>query len=732
MTFPIIVIHEDDSSSSSSLLAPTGTMVVTIQIPPLRVEVPACTNSAGQSERQMKEWIWQQQKESILEHMQIRREPELKEEEEKQQIENTCCTYTATNRERIQKLSDANQRLANANRLLRRASASQLQHFACMSHEIRTPLNCILGLSSLLLDQSQSSIWTAIHTESVHMIASSGDMLLTVVNDVLDYAKLESGNVEIQWQRRNLQETLNSVVYSLETKAARPVQIQTQDYGDHSIQEPSDAAHQRIKVRTLFDARLPEFVTMDSCRLQQILYNLLGNALKFSKPGGVIELAVDIVDNPTTFGSEATSCSSSAYTYVIDESLDLLLHDDHGETVDHEGEHEYIPSTEPENRQRQRLASPEKNGPILRFRVKDYGKGIEQKDFARIFQPFRQASAETEQVYGGTGLGLPVTAKLLHAMSGTISVDSSIQEGWTEFTADLPFYDSAVDLDDLALQEELATTTIYLIDQDNDNAMQLIRTLRLCKIHVEHFQSMTSMEEKICRDGPLDRDRMYVCLVDEALFEKDSYDLLSNLATSVLVTFGSSYFTHQRAAHFRSPNKVLPSVFLRSLKKLVLLSRKSPLVRSPSVSSVDTVPTTELRVLVAEDNIVNQKVLARLLDRIGVKNITIVDNGQKAVSEVLSNDYDLILMDMQMPVMDGLEACQQILNRPDIPRKPKIVFVTANASPSMKNECFEAGAHGFLSKPFNLRDIEKCLNEIEVLCEHSKGFFDVEVPALVY
>ena len=189
------------------------------------------------------------------------------------------------------------------------------------------------------------------------MIASSGDLLLTVVNDVLDYSKLESGNVEIHYQKRNLQETLNSIVYSLETKAAQ------QD--------------NPISVRTFWDDRLPEFVTMDNCRLQQILYNIMGNALKFSSPGGVIEFSVSVFDD-----SSLKQEHLPAYTYKPSNEVPM---------AQVKVPLDFLPS---------------EHRPKLRYRVKDFGKGVEAKDFPRIFEPFRQASAETEQVFGGTGLGM--------------------------------------------------------------------------------------------------------------------------------------------------------------------------------------------------------------------------------------------------------------------------------------------------------------------------------------
>jgi signal transduction histidine kinase len=162
-------------------------------------------------------------------------------------------------KERTRTLQTTNERLEEANHRILEASAAQLQHFACMSHEIRTPLNCIIGLSSLL----QESSLNPIQAESMEMIVSSSDLLLTVVNDVLDYSKLESGNVDIEIRQCSLQETLNSVVHAIEAKAVS----------------------KKVSLCTIYDARICDAINTDGRRLQQILYNLLGNAIKFSKEG---------------------------------------------------------------------------------------------------------------------------------------------------------------------------------------------------------------------------------------------------------------------------------------------------------------------------------------------------------------------------------------------------------------------------------------------------------------
>jgi signal transduction histidine kinase len=238
------------------------------------------------------------------------------------------------------------------------------------------------------LDQSLSPL----QRESMQMIVASGDLLLTVVNDVLDYAKLETGNVDINPRPSNMQEMLNSLIHAMEMK----------DHEEH------------VSILTNLDPKLPEFVTIDSQRMSQILFNLLGNALKFSKKGGTIEVDVEIgtsslasrkrgyVFTPAERERQALLMNqqrsySMSSTFSADGMNDVLQIDDHA----------YDSETGKETKQIH--DDPLYVGPTIRFCVKDYGKGIESRDFGKIFQPFRQASTEVEQVFGGTGLGVSIS-----------------------------------------------------------------------------------------------------------------------------------------------------------------------------------------------------------------------------------------------------------------------------------------------------------------------------------
>uniref|UniRef100_A0A7S2YGA6 Histidine kinase n=1 Tax=Entomoneis paludosa TaxID=265537 RepID=A0A7S2YGA6_9STRA len=547
-------------------------------------------------------------------------------------------------KERTDKLQSANEDLALANKRVLSASAAQLEHFACMSHEIRTPLNCIIGLSSLLQDSDLNPM----QEEAVRMIVSSGDLLLTVVNDVLDYSKLESGNVEIEIQRASLQETLNALVHSISMKAQS----------------------KNISLRTLFDIILPEFLRTDSRRVQQILYNLLGNAVKFSNEGSVVDLRVGLSDGTAP-------------------------------------EHAYSPSPHS-------IPQTPNKTDYIRFAVKDYGKGIANTDYQRIFEPFRQATYETEQVYGGTGLGLAITAKLVHGLGGAIYVDS--KEGqWSRFTVDLPFNEPAND--PIRMGEDLRDVTILFVCNEDAVARQVGGIFGSCNIDHLRFTTSDKMEEKISCQGFLQRGRIYVYLGQEDLFSQFSYDLLSQLASkTVLLTFGPRFEVSQSQGHYRSLVQVIPSVLIKSISSYVAKcgarGARGGLQRQLSFKSASGDNYQDYRILIAEDNKINQKVLVRMLKRLGIEEITVVENGREAVDAEAAEEFDLVFMDMQMPVMDGLEACELITKRTTGHEQATVVFVTAHVSPAFEARCEKAGASGFLPKPFNISDIENCLRSV--------------------
>lgn len=408
---------------------------------------------------------------------------------------------------------------------------AQLKHFACMCHEIRTPLNGIIGMTNILLDDDSSSL-APVHAQSIQMISDCGDLLLAIINDVLDFSRMQCGSTAIQCTSCSVQDTVEKVVRLLQ-----PV-----------------ACNKNVQLHSTYSAEIPSFIQMDGRRLQQILFNLLGNAVKFSESNGDVFV-------------EASLCPPAHDQDDEDASSDTLL----------------------------------------RLKIKDFGRGIDRKNFSKIFQAFSEVTEETQPRYGGSGLGLAITSQLVKALGGTISVDSELGQ-WTEFVVTLPCHSCEKDIPD-----------------DDDQT---------CSLHID----------------------------DE---DSDLLEFSSNINDKNL---------EANPHHF------------------------------------------PVRVLIAEDNKINQKILQSTLSRLGIRIIDLVENGQDAVDAVESNDYDLVFMDMEMPVMDGLDACRVIREQSqDKPARPPLVyFVTAHAMDSMLQEqVAHVGGNGILCKPFKALQIQDILRKLD-------------------
>jgi signal transduction histidine kinase/ActR/RegA family two-component response regulator len=607
-------------------------------------------------------------------------------------------------------IADRTKELAQVNHQLETQGKKQMEHFACMSHEIRTPLNCIVGLSSVILTEEL----TPSIGESVRMINSSAELLNAVVDDVLDYAKMESGVFQVDIRETSLQETLGGVVATMQQKVA--------DKG--------------IRIHTHYGTTLPEFVHTDPRRLQQVFYNLLGNAGKFSKSGGVIDL---------TAGLENKS------------------------------EHEQV----------------------LKFSIKDYGKGIHTSAYETIFQPFCQANKETHTAYGGTGLGLAITSKLVRRLGGRIYVDSKVDE-YAEFIVEIPFIGKCPDVQ--AMTRDLRKTTLILFEdekapQSHHLTPEVVVQFQLDIIKVCSWEQLNQLVVDI--PGKFPQDRHYVLLAPSTCWDRRSYTIFANSRERVsLVMHGLPMRRKSRkvAAHWHSFQNMFAISVLQSIIGIVQESKRSivaspwetlqvddllpspctsppcrpkpkrvtdlftpnspkpntslhsilddsPISSSSSgrsnahakrdhsnfpppnpkafleklptrlVSKAATIPLRTLKILYAEDNKINQKVMERMLDKLGIVDLDMVDNGLKAVEISAKKQYDIIFMDISMPVMDGLVATRCIKDRDGDKFKTKIIYCTAHAVGDVRLRAEATGGDGFISKPFNIKKIEAILNE---------------------
>jgi hypothetical protein len=407
-------------------------------------------------------------------------------------------------------------------------------------------------MSSLLSDSGIE----AQHKETLGMIYASGELLRFIVDDVLDFSKLSSNSYKMEMGRASLQHVLNTVVRSIESS--------------------SSVSRKKLTVRTFYNAEVGEYLTTDHRRLQQILYNLLSNATKFSKESGVVVLRC-------------------LYSY----------------------------------------SDQNKSRKQLRFIVKDYGKGIAKQHFDVIFTPFNEASVETESSYGGTGLGLSITKTLVHALGGTVSFDS-VEGQWTEFCVDIPTDDDDdVDLD--AISARLRNVVVALVDADLDQRCRMAATLRKYLVDYCDFSSMEDLQTQ-WRGGQHDggNDSTLILLVRAGCYNETVHNSLSHDRKTVLVTFGDTSISPNRSREtYHCLDRMLPSVLMKELGDLASeagsvgescsstlmnahaeapFEAKPPLKLGPNTAEgVHANNYRRLRILIAEDNLVNQVSLTRIV-----------------------------------------------------------------------------------------------------------------------
>ncbi|KPD22970.1 response regulator [Idiomarina abyssalis] len=531
-----------------------------------------------------------------------------------------------------------------------RANQSKGEFLANMSHEIRTPINAIVGMANLCLKTELNQK----QKRYIKVIDSSSQALLGVINDILDFSKIDAGKLTVERIPFDLQDVLTSLADMFAYRAY----------------------DKDLEFIINLPANIPTRLIGDPLRLNQVLVNLISNAIKFTEDGE-INVAVNLLDSS-------------------------------------------------------------KDNVLLRISVTDTGIGMDEEQRANLFKAFTQADTSTTRKYGGTGLGLAISRRLILLMGGDIGVTSAAGQGSTFYIeVELPLQKEQDNSHHQYLLQKLSGVRILAIDDNLSTREMLYEMLRSYQVDVKVCrtaeQALQVFQQSVEEDNPYQ-----LVLVDWRLPGMDGLEFCQTITERYAddvrpkLTLATGYYAEELSEKAKQAgvNDIISKPFTASTLGRSLASTlfQRELPDESDAESGDGIPESILRapILVVEDNEINQQVAREILTSHKFK-VDIVENGQLAVEAVHNKNYSLVLMDIQMPVMDGLKAARTIRADFNYQQLP-ILAMTANAMSGDEERSLAAGMQGHIAKPIDEQQLIKAIIKWAVPGDYTNNQ-QPEVPA---
>ena len=537
-----------------------------------------------------------------------------------EEMQDSIDLATSELRETLDQMEIQNIELDITRKEAQQATTVKSEFLANMSHELRTPLNGVIGFARQLLKTQM----TENQVDYLQTIERSASNLLVIINDILDFSKLEAGKLKLENIPFDLRDSLNDTMHLL-----------------------APSAHEKnLELSLMFDSSVPESVVGDAMRLQQIITNLIGNAIKFTAEGN-IEIKIQRVNHTQSNENKIT----------------------------------------------------------LQFIILDSGIGISEQQQAQLFKAFGQADSSITRQYGGTGLGLVITQKLIAEMQGKISLSSSLNQG-SIFTFTIDIEENTHNLLKHFSCDTLREKSVLLYDENKaaiNACTQLLESWEMALVLAETQQqfeaSLESHYDSIiigyshCTDLTILKK-----LISSAQQCSDNVIVLLNSSDPIhydeIRETGASHCLSKPLNHKNVADALLAN---REILPLLTLDKNEPIQEK------------NINVLAVDDNPANLKLISAMLsDRVAY--LTTCVNGQEAVDRAKRHKFDLIFMDIQMPVLDGVSATKQI-KQDKMNAKTPIIAVTAHILPGEKAVFLESGMDDCLAKPIDESALESIVNQ---------------------